>query len=324
MSKVFQVKAWCTLTIDGVQYYEDKVLQATFTDKAGTKSDRLSISLMPDVPKPPAGSIIKFELFNDLNQYMNCGLFHVQSITRGQNKALSFTATGVEFSTTQKVKRSQHYQDTKLSSIVNIVAERLGHEVKFKTEDIEIISLYQTDETDIQFLDRISEDYDVLFSVKNEILFFVNKEDNDNPLYEVDVEGRECLDITVKTSTKKLYKSCKVEYYDKKLAMWIPQDTGTEQPQLRVKCEAKTEAEALAKGKSKLAQSQRGTVSGNLTAIGQELYAGTRLGLFNTYNYEDDGEYSIETARHTYSRERGWVVDVEFENFKLSNKGKKK
>ena len=319
MSTPLQIKTWCTLTIDGKQYFEDKVLKAIFTDKAGVKSDRLSVSLMPDVPKPKAGAVIKFELYNDLNQYMNCGLFHVQSITRGQNKSLSFTATGIEFGTKQKKKLSKHYQNTKLSNIVNIVGKRLGHKVKFKTKDIKIKSLYQTDETDISFLDRISHDYDVLFSIKNEILFFVNKEDETHIPYEVDAS--KCKDITIKTSTKKLYKSCKVEHYDKNLAMWIPQETGTEQPQLKVKCTAKTKDEALAKGKSKLAQSQRGTVNGNLTSIGQELYAGTRLKLFNTYNNEDDGEYAIKTARHTYSRNAGWVVDVEFENFKL-NKGK--
>jgi len=322
MSQILQIKSWCMLTIDGKQYFEDQILQASFTDKAGFKSDQLSISLMPNVPKPNPSSVIKFELFNDLGQYMNCGLFHVQSITRGSNKALSFTATGVEFNQKQKDKKSQHYQNTKLSSIVSLVAGRLGHEAKFKTEDIDIISLYQTDETDIQFLDRIAKDYDVLFTIKNDIAFFVNKEDESHPVYAVNAE--KCMSITVKTSTKKVYKSCKVEYYDKKLAMWIPQTTSGDQPQLKVKCEAKSEAEALAKGKSKLAQAQRGTVSGNLETIGQELYAGTRLRLYDTYNHEDDGEYSIETARHTYSRSSGWVVDVEFENFKLNDKGKKR
>ena len=309
------VRSWCDLTIDGEVLFEDEVMSVTFNDKAGTRSDLLTVTLLPTVKRPHPNAEVTCVLFNDLGEELDCGIFHVQSTTRSNNKDLSFSATGVEFNKEQKKKYSQNYEGTKLSSIVSLIAKRLGKKVKFQTVDQKVESIYQTDETDIQFLDRLATQYDVLFSIKNGVVYFVSKNDDELPLYTVDAS--KCSSISVKFSTKMEYKSCEISYYDRRLSKDIKVKIDEGEPVLKVKCACKNKEEAKLKGKAKLAVAQRGTVSGNLTTIGQKLYAGTKLGLINTFQNEDDNEYSIESATHRYTRGGDWTVDVEFENFKL-------
>jgi phage protein D len=324
------IKSWCDLTIDGKVFLEDQVISISYTDKRGDESDSLSVCLLPNVTPPAEGAIVELVIFNDLDQVQDCGMFHVQSINRRNNKDLSFTATGVEFNEKQKKRNSQNYEATKLSSIVNIVGERLGHEVKFDAPDQEVESIYQTDETDIQFLKRISSLYDTTFSIKNDVLIFVARDKDDSPSYEVDAS--KCAAINIRKSTRPLYKSCTISYYDRKLGEKIQVEIDEGNPTLEINCNGcKTEEEANLKGKAKLANTQRGTVKGSFTTIGQELYAGTNLDLINTYKPkgsdeegEDDGKYAIIQATHNYNRASGWTVSVQFENFKLNDKGKKK
>ena len=313
------IKSWCDLTIGGEVYWEDQVMSLTFIDKRGHASDSLTVNLLPNVTPPNEGDIVELVLFNDFDEVMDCGIFHVQSVSRRNNKELSFSATGVAFNEKQKKRHSQNYEKTKLSKIVKLVAKRLGHEVKFDAPDQKVQSIYQTDETDIQFLKRISSLYDVTFSIKNDVLIFIGRDKDDLNAYTVDAS--KCSSISIKKSTRPMYQSCTVSYYDRKLAKKIAVEIESGNPTLSVNCACKNKEEAKLKGKAKLASTQRGTIKGHFTALGQELYAGTKLELKNTYKKEDDGTYAIEQVTHRYSRSSGWIIDVEFENFKL-NKGK--
>jgi len=309
------VKSWAVITLDGVVFDQSQIVSINFYDKAGTKSDQISVEVLPNVPRPKAGTVVTLELFNDLDEYMDCGTFHLQSVTRRNNKNLSFTATGVEFNQSQKLKRSQNYQMTTLSGIVNLVSGRLGHKVKFETEDQEVESIYQTDESDVQFLDRLAQQHNVLFSIKDGVVFFVNKNIEALPLYTIDAS--KCSHITVKFSTKTQFKSCEVSFYDRKIAERVKVGIDKGEPVLKVNCVCKNEEEAKLKGKAKLDVAKRGTVSGDLEYFGQKIYAGTRLKLINTFENEDDDIYSIESATHRYTRGGGWTVSVQFENFKI-------
>ena len=306
----------CDLEIGGSQlYFEDEIVSISFLDKAGNRSDQLTVELFPHIERPKAGTEVSCIFYTNLGQELDCGLFHVQSTTRHNNKKLTFIATGTEFSKKQKDKISKNYENTTLKGIVNIIAKRMGKKVKFDITNQKVKSIYQTEETDLQFLDRLAEKYDVLFSIKNDIIYFVIKHDDKLPFYRIDAS--QCSAISVKRSTKKQYKSCEVTFYDRAIAKEVKQKIDQGEPILKVRCSAKSKQEAKLKGKAKLATAQRGTISGHLSTVGQKLYAGTKMELFNTYNGEDDGIYAIEAVTHRYTRDTGWVMDVEFENFKL-------
>jgi len=304
------------LSIGGKSVKIEDILSLNFSDSAGVKSDKVSLKVMPYFPKPAPST--KLELtFKALKngselESLECGLFHVQTVTRSNTKDLSFSATGVEFNEKQKKKISYHYQKTKLSSIIDIVAGRLGHKVKFEADDIDIKSLNQTNESDINFLDRLSKTYNCMFSIKNDYIYFVNKDDGSLPVTKIDVS--KCSSSSLKHSTKTYYKSCEASWHDTDSAKIKKVTFGDGKPVLKMRGTYIDEDDALVKAKSKLKSVNKGTVSGSLSLKGINVYAGTKVELVNTYMGEDDGVYSVVSCNHSYSRNSGWNCSIEIEN----------
>lgn len=304
------------LKLDGKVVENENILSLSFNDCAGSKSDKVTLKVVPNFPRPKPDTKLELvfkSLQNDeLKEELNCGLFHTQTTSRIDNKILCISATGVQFNEKQKDKISHHYKETKLSNIVSVVAERLGHSVKFQTKDIFVKSLLQTNETDINFLERIAKDYNVLFSIKNDIIYFVNKDDEKLPERNIDIE--KTISPNIKHTTKKHYRSCECTWHDVDIAGFQKVIYGEGTPCFKFKACPKTKEEAKEKAKAKLLQVNKGTVKGSFSNRGIALYAGTKVNLINTYENEDDGIYSVENCTHTWSRSSGWKVSVEIEN----------
>ncbi len=305
-----------TLKIDGKEIENINILHISFADAAGVKSDKLTLKVRPDFPKPkPAAKVeLIFKRYknDELITKLDAGLFHVQTVTRTNNKHLSITATGVEFSAKQKEKVSFHYKETKLSNILKVVAKRLDHALKFKTDDLDIKSLNQTNETDLNFLERLAKDYNCLFSIKNDVIYFVNKDNKDLPENIVNVAT--CSTSTIKHSSKTYYKSCIASWHDKDLAKTITVSVFAGTPVLKIKGAYKTKQEAELKAKAKLLDTNKGIIKGSFSTRGEAIYAGTKVKLIETYKDEDNGVFSVLTCNHTYSDSTGWNVSIEVEN----------
>lgn len=309
------VKDSIFLKINGVLVENKNILSVNFADSAGVSSDKITVGLLPNFKRPaPSDKVtltFKSERKNK-NITLNCGLFYVQTVTRTNNKNLSFTATGVEFNANQKDKISQNYKDTSLENIVKVVAKRLGHDVRFKIDDIQIESLHQTKESDIKFLERISKDYNVLFSIKNDYIYFVNKDDKTLPVTTIDVNFNSSSRI--KHSTREYYKSIQASWYSTDKGKILNVTVGEGTPVFKMDDSYQNEDEATVKANAKLKSINKGIIKGSFSSRGVELYAGTKLKLVNTYQNEDDGVYSIENVNHTWRDTTGWLSTVDFEN----------
>ena len=302
-------KEWYVLKIDGFLYNND--LSIVFEDRAGTHSDKVTITAPPNFIKPKPYTKIELSFFNDGGEVLKCGTFYVQSVSRIDNKSIKIVATAIKFNSKQKDKKSHHYQNTKLSSVVKLVSKRFGYKVKFSSKDTTIKSLYQTNESDINFLYRLAEEYNSLFSIKNKVVYFVDRDDKNLPVTIVDISKAKNSIIT--HTAKTFYKSCEATFYDSKLAKDIKVKVGSGEPLLKIKGSFKDKTEARLKAQKKLGEVKKGVARGNMTIKGKKIYAGTMLQLINTYNHEDDKKFYIKSCRHTFTRSSGWVVEVEFE-----------
>ncbi len=306
------------LTIAGAKVELKDIIKVQFTDHIGSKSDKIVIETVPAYPRPApeAPCELTFKTLKDgsLIAQHEAGLFHVETTTRTNNRKLTISATGVKFNQPKKVKLSHHYQKTMLSGVVGIVAGRLGHSMKFDTPDVFLKSLYQTNESDVNFLERIAKDYNVLFSIKNDILYFVNKDDGSLPKATVDVTKCEDGSLSLKHTTKTHYKSCEASWYvlDERERKKVTVGGGT--PVFKMKGHYKTEEEAKTKAKAKLYDINKGTVKGSFSNRGLPLYAGSKVTLTGTYMGEDDGVYSAQTCTHTWTQANGWKTQLEVEN----------
>jgi len=310
------VNDFIELTINGEFVDIENIISCSFDDSAGVKSDRVTLKMMPSFSRPAPSS--KVELFfktfknKELLTELNAGLFHLQTVTRSDNKALTITATGVEFNAKQKEKISHHYNETKLSSVIDIVAKRLGHKVKFLLDDVAVKSLNQTNETDINFLDRLAKDYNALFSIKNDFIYFINKDEDTLPVAKIDVS--KCSSSSLKHSSKTFYKSCEASYHNVDTAKQTSVVVGDGEPLKKIHGAYKDEVDAKVKAEAHLKMINKGIVTGSFSLTGVNVYAGTKVELFNTYKGEDDGIYSVENCKHSWSHTNGWMTSLNIEN----------
>jgi uncharacterized protein len=292
------------------------LVKLSFTDYANNKSDQIEIEVSGLFKRPKPQDQIKLYLGYESLQLV--GLFKVKE-TKKSFKRLVIVATGVDFSNNLKVKRNITYEQVNISEIVKQVATRYELNVKCDFDDLYIKSLAQTNESDISFLNRIAGEYNAVFNIKNNTLYFLKKVKNSEknellPRYKIDIN--KCKDEVVIThSEKTFYNSVKVSWHDTKLnqrkEIYLPKDAA--EPILIYKGNFANEDEARAKAQAKLEKANAGVVTGELTCEGEIIFAGGVLTLLNV-NIEDDLEYSIKTVKHTFSKKDGWLIDVEFEN----------
>ena len=288
-------------------------ISISLKDEANERADELTLKVGGEFARPKYEDELKLYLgYGD--DLIYCGLFIVQTTTRSDNNILTINATGVNFSNTLKQKRDITYENISIKDICTQIANRNGLKIKSDFDDIYILSLAQSNESDLHFLDRLSKEFNAIFNIKNDTLIFTHKikdkkKNKELPIYTIDAD--EVSSISIKHSNKTLYRSCKSIWHDTKENKTKEIIVGDGEPILINKGNFKNEAEAKLKAKAKLERATQGLVSGSFTKDGEVIFAGGILNLTNTL--EDDGEYQIKTVEHNFDT-NGWNITVSFEN----------
>ncbi|HFU76168.1 MAG TPA: phage tail protein [Arcobacter sp.] len=292
---------------------QKELISITFKDEENDNADELTIKVAGEFARPQYEDELKLYLgYGDDLVY--CGLFTVQTSKRNDNNILTISATGVNFSSILKEKRDITYEKISIKDICQQIASRNNLKTKSDFDDVSILSIAQSNESDLHFLNRLAKSYNAIFNIKNDTLIFTHKIKNDKknkdlPSYTVSAD--EVSTLSVKHSNKTLYKSCKSIWHDTKENKTKEIVVGVGEPILINKGNFKNEAEAKSKAQAKLERAVQGLVSGSLSMAGEVIFAGGTLNLIDTL--EDDGEYRIKSVNHSFTSS-GWTISLNFEN----------
>jgi phage protein D len=285
------------------------------TDNANDESDELTLEINGRFQRPKYKDEIKVYLGpKDDLEYV--GLFRVETTSKSLT-ALSIKATGVNFGDNFKVKRSVTYEKLSIKDMVSQVAKRHSLKVKSDFDSLFIKTQSQTNESDMNFLNRLAKEYNAIFNVKNDTLYFMqkikeNKKSDSLPSYTIDVN--KCSSISIEHSNKTLYNSCEVSWHDTKenktITKTIP--TNGSEPILKFNGSFQNEAEAIEKANAKLQRANQGLITGNLSKMGEVVYAGGSLKLLNNID-DDNEEYQITKTQYTINKQSGWTTNIDFE-----------
>ena len=278
-------------------------LDLQIIDKDGTEADELNFTVSYAIKRPKYEDKIKVWIDD-----VFYGSFLVQSTSTNHFKELIVRATGTNFSSAIKSKKSRSFSDTTLNQIVSKIAKENGLSFKADFKDISIVNLIQSNESDMHLLTRLAKDYDAIFSVKNNTVLFLERS-NTLPTFSIDL--KECSSYTITHTDKKLYGSCTASYRDTRENCIKEVTAGEGKPVLTFKNAFKTEEEATVKAKAKLQRASRGTKEGYLSTKGMYVSAGGTITL--TGSEQDNGEYTVETVTTNINME-GWNIDVDFKN----------
>ena len=289
------------------------IVSISFSDEDGNQSDEITIKVAGDFKRPKYEDELKLWLGYKETSLFFCGAFLVQTTERDRS-GVTITATGADFSSALKAKRDTSYEELSIKEVAAMVADRHGLKLKSDFDDLLVTHISQTKESDLAFLKRLASEYNGIFSIKNGTLVLLKRIDGEKasdtlPVFNIDAD--ECSGNTpiIKHANKTLYLSCTASWQDTKENEAKSITVGSGDPILKLDGNFKTAAEAQAKAEAKLQKSNRGTRSGSISMYGKEIYAGGILRLSGAG--EDNGDYSIKTVSHNFSK--GWSMSIEIE-----------
>jgi len=284
------------------------LVSLSLKDESGDATDELTLNFDNLFKRPKYKDKIKVWLGYRTGLYY-CGSFLVQTTEKNQN-SLRVRATSTNFTTEIKKKRNRSYENISLCDLIKKIADRNGLKYRCNFNDVFFKHLAQTDESDLNLLNRIAKMYNATFNIKNDTIIFVKKQsESDNlPIFEID--RKDVSSYSIKYANKTLYKSVKAVFHDTKENKVKEVVFGSGEPQYVLQDTFKDESEALKRAEGIMDLLNSGIKSGNLTMDGMNIIAGAKLKL-NGFG-EDDGEYSIKRVTHSLNGS-GYTVRVEFE-----------
>jgi len=299
--------------VDVTHTLMDNLVSLGLNDSDGDVADELTLVVSGNVTRPKQGDKLLFSLGYKETGVNLIGAFFVQTTERENNSKLTITATSVNWSGKLKENRDAKYENTTVSGILSAIAQRHSLKVKSDCSDIAIQYIAQNDESDLEFLSRIADKYDLIYNVKNETITMFhrmknNKKSDTLPHYVVD--ANECTALRIKHSSRKIYNWVEVCWRESRKNKHHVTIVGNGSPNLIMKGDFKSEADARTVATAQLNKSNRQTKTGSLSHYGAMMVAGGIVRLINSY--EDDGEYSIKSITHNLN-ENGWNLDVEIE-----------
>ncbi len=270
----------------------------TYKDKKGILSDSITLEVEGEFQRPKYKDTIIAYIDNFL-----CGTFCVQNVKFSKHST-SVEATAIDFAGNLKEKKYKHYKDTTIANICKQIAS--NHNLKCKSNlTNKITHISQIKQSDLEFLQKLSKDYNATFSIKNNTLLFLkDKKDDIKQRYFID--EKECESWELEYTNKTLYKSCKAVYHDTKTNTSKDITVGNGTPIKVIKEHFKNETQAKEKATSALELANKGTIKGHLSIYGQVIEAGAILNFKNQ-------DFQIISVNHTVDS-TNWNIEVEFEN----------
>lgn len=251
---------------DGQRADPKSILSLSFTDESIESSDSLTLSHHSQL-QFSLGDEIHAKI-NSPSQTLDLGKLQVSSIKTNHLTQITTTQANIILDWGKKLNRTFENQ-LPLKQLVTKLAEE--HQLQTNCDASETIRYEaQVDETNLQFLHRLSKKYGYYLALKSNTLIFQKNNNNSNLLLNLDQLSS--LDTTL---TKKLYKSCKVTYWNTKDRKDKSVTEGSNDPILTInRPDIKTDQEARTIAQAMLKEKKRNEITGSISITHPTLFAG--------------------------------------------------
>lgn len=269
-----------------------------YKDEKGILSDSINLQVAGTWERPKYKDEIKAWIDD-----FYCGTFLVQSVKFSKDFT-SLQATAIDFSGSLKEKRNFNFTNLSVCEICKTIAS--NHNLTCKCDvDIFIPHISQINQSDLEFLQKLSRSFNATFSIKNNTLLFLN--DNKQKLVSTyTIDENECFDYELEYSNKTQYHSCCAVFHDTKTNEKKEIFVGDKEPIYKIYGNYQDENIALLKAKKALIRVNKGTIKGSFSTYGQIIEAGAKLRF-------KDQNFQITSVNHSVNSDL-WSINVEFEN----------
>lgn len=286
-----------------------------YTDDIDDEADGFTIRFQGGNFKPPSfGDSLKVWL-GYVGDLWYVGSFSIlKSRIEFETLEVEVTATPVNFGSDIKEKRTMAYEHTTLDQILHTIASRYKLGVKNSFPKRAYKHKSQTNQSDLDFMQRLAKESGATFAIKNNTIIFrpKNGSDGDKELPTFMIDAKNTKGLWFETLDKTAYGSCVASWHSTKENKTKSVTVGHGKPVLHIKSTFKDESDARMKALARLDESRRGEARGGFEYEGMNVIAGAKINLSNLPSGWTS-LFGIKQVRHSWGS-GGYVVSVEIEN----------
>ncbi|HZP46261.1 MAG TPA: contractile injection system protein, VgrG/Pvc8 family [Candidatus Binataceae bacterium] len=320
-----RVPAW-SLTYKGVaisKKIERMVESITYISHAGGASPELEVELEDRDKRwqgpwmPTRGDIVALAIGYANESLVSCGSFQVDEVElKLPPDTVHLRCIAAYISDALRTPKSVGYENQTLLQIASKVAAQHGWTVTGAPEALNttFARVTQSEETDLDFLQRLAEEHNYEFTIRPPQLIFYSRTALENRPATSLISRADVTEASFKAKTHQVYAAAQVNYFNPATKSLISQtvsaDGGTPtvdtHKQAR-RCE--NGQQATLKANAALYRNNMLQTSGRLTMPGTtSITAGTiiTVGGFGAF----DGNYFVSEARHRLERSSGYTTEI--------------
>lgn len=201
----------------------DYLISLTYKDKHASESDEIELELhdkdllWQNDWYPNKKSKIQVQII-DGESILDCGSFTIDEneYKMSRSSGETFMIRGLAAGTSKKLrtKSSSAHENKTLKELCNTIAAKHGLTVQGTIADIRINRITQYRETDLAFLNRISEKYGYTFSVRDSLLIFTSLFELVTKNHVLSLDKTECSGFNFKDGSMNAAKQSTVSYHN--------------------------------------------------------------------------------------------------------------
>jgi phage protein D len=317
------------VTVDGSPVsgvFFERLIKLSITDREGLSSDVLELEFSdtaPKIGKPRRGAVISVALSNGAG-VVPMGSFVVNQSTRHvAPDKVTVRAHSSDLTAKMKEKRSKHWDG---KTVRQIVEEKAGdHGLKARVSDAVSGHQYpwlgQRDESDLAFLNRLSQRHGALFTIKNGSLLWLERGTGKTASGDVIppalIHRGEILKGTGRITETDVDRFAKVKAYWQDRAGAIRQEVVVDaDPEAKgehvIRDPFASQAGAKRAAQAKANEILQGVTTANCAIEGRPaLMAGQPFSLIAVAPEADGREFIISMAKHSFSKSGGLRTELE-------------
>lgn len=304
---------------------EPSTISIAYTDTLHASSPDLDITLINEQRKwmgdwlPGLGDRLKLSLqYKDTETVLDCGEFELDDLEySGAPDVIKIGALATFISSSLRQKNTKAWEKITLKQVAAAIAKKNELELIGEVKDVSFDRLTQNEQSDLEFLVDLADDYGHVVKVEGNRLIFYDWNQLESRGVIATYTDREVIKdqgYRLVYQTKGTYKAAKISYTNpetkKEVEFEVEADDIATGDILKLNERCETRQQAIAKAKEQLRRANGEQCTGSIGLEGEpRIVAGANIQLEGYGKLS--GKFQIIKARHSLTKQSGWRVDVD-------------
>ena len=263
---------------------------------------------------PPTGSRLSLTLkYREESNYIEANGFEIDKLDfsfDGNGDTLRLRGQQTPFSKSLREKRSVEYENVTLRGLIDTIAQRQGLTVQGTVAEITFERLTQNEQSDLEFLTRLAEDYGHIIKIEGDNLIIYSWDQLNSEPADFTIDREQINKFRASKKLVGIYRAARIVYEktddENRSEFEIEAQRPNDSEDVLVinqRSESPAQSEAIAK--EKLRKANADEWKGDVNMEGEYWQrAGVNINIESFGQF--DGKWQIQEVEHNFTPDRGW------------------